>query len=121
MSEEVVDNANGRERRLRDSKRVSWSFAGPDEAEDVGSQNQLVLQLIGVLGEKDAGRTAILKALVGKRGLSPEYDIERLLDGSSDRKLQVPAYVRGTLSDIGLATALAPLTILEVVRERSYC
>ena len=41
-----------------------------------------VLQLIAVLGEKDAGRKAILKAVAGKQGVSSEYDIDRLLDGS---------------------------------------
>ena len=73
------------------------------------------MQLIAVLGEKDAGRKAISKALAGKQGFSSEYDIERLLDGSSDGKLQVPTYMRGTLADIGLATALAPLNIFEIV------
>ena len=56
-----------------------------------------------------------MKALVGKQGFSFEYDVERLLDGSPDRKLQVPAYTRGTLADVGLATALAPLNIFEIV------
>ena len=72
------------------------------------------MQLTAVLGEKDAGRKAILKALAGKQGFASECDIDRLLDGSSERKLHVPAYMRGTLSDIGLATAPAPLNILEV-------
>ena len=67
------------------------------------------------MGENDAGRKAILKALAGKQGFSSGYDVERLLDGSSDRKLHVPAYMRGTLADIGLAPALAPLNIFEIV------
>ena len=73
------------------------------------------MQLIAVLGEKDAGRKAILKALAGKQGFSSEYDVERLFDGPSDRKLQVPAYMRGILADIVLATALAPLAMFEIV------
>ena len=60
-----------------------------------------MLQLIAVLGKKDASRKAILKALAGKQGFSSEYDIE-------------PAYMRRTLADIGLSTALSPLSILEV-------
>ena len=72
-----------------------------------------MLLLIAVLGEKVVGRKAILKSLAGKQGFPSEYDFYRLLDGSSERKLQVPAYTRGTLSDIGLATALAPLNIME--------
>ena len=93
-----------------------WDLTRLDEAEIVENQNLQVLQLIAVLGEKDAGRRAILKALAGKQGFSYEIDVERLLDGSSRRKLQVPAYMRGTLADIGLAPALAPLNIFDCCR-----
>ena len=75
LSEEFVDDTIGRERCLRDSRKVSWSFADPDEAEDIKNQNLQVLLLVAVPGGKDAGRKAILKALAGKQGFSSECDV----------------------------------------------
>ena len=37
------------------------------------------------------------------------------MNGTSERRLQVPAYLRNVLSDIGLSDAIAPLNIFEVV------
>ena len=91
------------------------SLDDPDEADKVDNRNLQLLHLIAVLGDKDTGRNAILKAPAGKQGFLSKYDLGRLLDGSSERELRVPAYMRGTLSDIGLATAPAPLDIMEVV------
>ena len=57
LSEEFVDDTLGRERRLRDSRRVSWSFADPGEAEDIESQNLQGLQLIAFVWRRTQAAT----------------------------------------------------------------
>ena len=40
---------------------------------------------------------------------------EDILDGRSDRKIHVTAYLRSTLQDIGLGEVIAPLNLFEIV------
>ena len=84
-------------------------------AEDSGSeeQNVQVLQLIAALGEKHAGRHAILRALALRQDFS-EQEITMLQEGSTSRKLRVPAYMWSTLADMGLSESIVPLNIMEV-------
>ena len=110
----VRDYADIERERLQRERQVWWSFDLPAAAENVEDHNVKVLQLISILGEKDAGRNAILQALAQKQGFSQE-DVEEIQSGASQKKLQVPAYMRGVLSDIGLAGALAPLNVMEVI------
>ena len=65
-----------------------------------------IIQLIAALGEKDSGHRAILKAMAMKQGMFSDQDVDDLLDGSSDRRIHVPAYLRNVLQDIGLGEAL---------------
>ena len=55
-----------------------------------------------------------MKAMAGKQGFSLYFGIESLWDETSERKLQVPAFTRGTLFDIGLGEAIALLNVREV-------
>ena len=60
-----------------------------------------IIKFIAARGEKDSGRRAILKAMAVKQGTSSDQDIDELLDGSSDRRIQVPAYLGNVLRNIG--------------------
>ena len=47
--------------------------------------------------------------MVVKQGISSDQDIDDLLDGSSKRQIQLPAYLRNLLRDIGLGEVMAPV------------
>ena len=50
-----------------------------------------------------------------KQGMFSDEDVDDLLNGSSERRLQVPAYLRDVLRAIGLGETLAPLNLFEIV------
>ena len=102
------------ERRMREQQERSLSGHIVDD-EGTEDQNVQVIRLIAALGNKDSGRRAILSAMAAKQGVSSEQDIDDLMNGTSARRLQVPAYLRNVLSDIGLSDAIAPLNLFEVV------
>ena len=111
----VLDNGLvDSERRMRE--RHERSLGGRDvcDDEDVEGQNVQVIRLIAALGEKDSGRRAILKAMALKQGMFSDQDVDDLLNGSSERRLHVPAYLRDVLQDIGLGETLA-LSLFEIV------
>ena len=94
----VLDNGLvDSERRMRE--RHERSLGGRDvcDDEDVEGQNVQVIRLIAALGEKDSGRRAILKAMALKQGMFSDEDVDDLLNGSSERRLHVPAYLRDVL------------------------
>ena len=74
-----------------------------------------IIRLIAALGNKDSGCRAILSAMAAKQGVSSEQDIDDLLSGTAKRRLQVPAYLRNVLSDIGLGDSIAPLNLFKLV------
>ena len=82
---------------------------------DVESQNVQIIKLIAALGNKDSGRRAILKAMALKQGMFSDEDVDALINGSSERRLQVPAYLREVLRDIGLGETLAPMNLFEIL------
>ena len=53
-----------------------------------------------------------------KDGITSEDEIERLYEGNSDRKLHVPCGLRGTLQNIGLGAASAPLNVMTILDKR---
>ena len=52
--------------------------------------------------------------MAAKQGIDSEA-AEDILDGRSDRKIHVPAYLRSTLQDIGLGEVMAPLNLFKIV------
>jgi hypothetical protein len=100
------------EKQARERQQC-WSF-NDDSDQSIEHQNIQVLRLIAALGEKHAGRVAIVKALAGKQGMAMD-EAESLAEGHSDQRLRVPSYMRDTLREIGLGDTLAPLNVMEVV------
>ena len=100
---------------MREQQERSLSGHVVDD-EDTEDQNVQIIRLIAALGgNKDRGRRAILSAMAATQGVSSEQDIDDLLSGTAKRRLQVPAYLRSVLSDIGLGDAIAPLNLFELV------
>ena len=48
-----------------------------------------------------------------KQGMFSDQDVDDLLEGFSERRLHVPAYVRNVLEDIDLSEAVAPLNLFD--------
>ena len=103
------------ESRMRE--RQEHSLGGHDivDDEDVEHQNAQIIRLISALGNRDSGRRAILAAMDAKQGVSSNQEIDDLMSGTAERRLQVPAYLRNVLSDIGFGDAIASLNLFEVV------
>ena len=81
-------------------------------------RNEQVGKLIQALGASgSAGRRAILVAVVQKQGITAEEDIDALMNGESEVKLQVPASLRSTLSEVGLGRLLAPINVLTIAED----
>ena len=49
-----------------------------------------------------------------KQGITSEDEIDRLMDGKADAKLQVPAYLREAMCEVGLSQALVPVNLFEI-------
>ena len=112
----VLDNGLvDSERRMRERQERSLGGRDVCDDEDVEGQNVQVIRLIAALGEKDSGRRAILKAMALKQSMFSDQDVDDLLNGSSERRLHIPAYPRDFLRDIGLGETLAPLSLFEIV------
>ena len=103
------------ERRMRE--RQERALGGHDNVDDEDTENQSVqiIRLIAAFGSKDSGRRAILSAMAAKQGVSSDHEIDDLLSGTAERRLQVPTYLRNVLSDIGLGDVIAPLNFFELV------
>ena len=113
------------ERRARTIQERSptascWSFGSPDRAdthtgeanEQAAEHNETVAKLIGALGESGAGRRAILRAVAERQGIVDADEVEDLLHGRGEQRLQVPPGLREALHSVGLGHALAPVNIL---------
>ena len=93
--------------RDRESRKTAacWAFGTPDTAhsgtdEQSSAHNGQVASLINALGERGAGRRAILRAVATRQGIDDEDDIEDLLHGGSERKLKVPPGLREALHGV---------------------
>ena len=82
---------------------------------DVENQNVQSIKFIAVLGKNGSDRRAILKAMAVKQGIFSDHDVDDFLDGSSERRIQVPVCLRNALRDIGLGEVMAPLNLFEIV------
>ena len=87
--------------------------------EQAAEHNETVAKLFGALGESGAGRRVIRRAVAARQGIVDEEDVEDLLHGRSDHKLQVPPGLREALRSVGLGHALAPVNILTVTEGNS--
>ena len=96
------------ERRMRERQERSLGDSGDSDCDDIQDQNVQVVKLIAALGAKDNGRRTILKAMAAKQGIDDQV-ADDILDGRSDRKIHVLAYLRSTLQDIGLRGVMSPL------------
>jgi len=96
-----------------------WSYGSTDRDCDSDVHNTYVVRLIAALGENDSGRRAVLRAIAERQGISADSDLDMLADGMapSDMLLRVPAHLRGPLQDIGLESALAPISLFEVIEK----
>ena len=106
--------------RDRESRKTAacWAFGAPDTAlggretdEQARAHNGQVASLINALGEIGAGRRAMLRAVATRQGIDDEDDVEDLLHGRSERKLQVPPGLREDLHGVGLGHALMPVNL----------
>ena len=84
-------------------------FGPSSEVEDHNSE---VARIIDVLGSSGVGRRAVLKAVANTMGITPEDELERLYEGTSQEKLKVPKSLRKAMQNIGLGEMLAPVHIL---------
>ena len=77
--------------------------------------------MIVALGENDAGKMAILKAVAERRGVVDEEKLKRLASGdaSDDGRLRVSSHLRGVLCEIGLQCAIATVDIMETVETQA--
>ena len=105
------------EQRMRECQDRSLGGHGDHGSDDVQDQNVQIVKLIAALGAKENGRRIIPKAMAAKRGID-EQGADNILDGTSDRKLHVPAYLRSVLQDIGLGGGHGAA---EPVRDRGSC
>ena len=76
------------------------------------THNEQVASLINALGESGAGRRAIVRAVVTREGIDDESNIEDLLDGRSEHKLQVPPGLREALHEVAPGHALMLVNFL---------
>ena len=97
---------------------VVWKRSDEREADEASRRNEQVGKLIQALGASgSAGRRAILVAVAQKQGITAEEDIDALMNGESEVKLQVPASLRSTLSEVGLGRLLAPINVLTIAED----
>ena len=101
------------ERRMRERQERSLGGNGDSDCHDIQDPNVQIVKLIVALGAEDNGRRTIFKAMAAKEGIDSQIT-EGILDGISDRKILVPAYLRSTLQDIGLGEVMAPLNLFEI-------
>ena len=69
------------------------------------------------MGESGAGRRAILRATAARQSVIDEDEIEDILHGRSERKLDAPFGLREALGSIGLGQALVPINLM-MTREK---
>ena len=111
----VLDNEQIiRDTIVRENGGQCWRFGMDSEEVDIAKHNGEVAKLIDALGESGAGRRAVLKAIAGKQHIpiTDEDELEKLYDGTSDRKLQVPPTIRDALHNIGLGDSLMPMHLI---------
>ena len=106
----------------RTAAAACYAFGAPDTAfgscnESKGEHNRQVAKIINALGGSGAGRRAILRAIALRQGNDDEGEIEDILHGRSDRKVDAPPGLREALGNIGLGLLLAPGIVL-MTRER---
>ena len=111
-----VDDPGAVEGPFKGSEQC-WQFGSDrvdDEVRDDAALNAQVAKLIDVLGSSGAGKRAIVTAIAGKQGLHDAAEIERIYNGTSDKKLRVPRSWRDALLGIGMGEMLAPINIVTV-------
>ena len=91
------------------------AFGSGDESTE--DHNRQVAKIMNALGETGVGRRAILRAFALRQGIDDEEEIEDILHGRSDRKVDAPPGLREALGDSGLGPILAPVNVL-MARER---
>ena len=102
------------ERRMRERHERALGGRADGDDEDVENQHAQIIKFIAALGEKHHGSRAILKVMAVKQGISSDQDIDELLDGSADRRIQVPV-LGNVLKDIGPGEVMAPLNMVEIL------
>ena len=78
--------------------------------------------MIVALGENDAGKMVILKAVAERRGVFGKEEFRRLASGEAsdeERLLRDPGHLRGPLCEIGLHCAIAPVNAMETVETQA--
>ena len=90
--------------------------SGEESTED---RNRQVARIISALGETGAGRRAVLRAIALRQGIENDDEIEAILHGRFDRKIDAPPGLREVLGDIGLGPLLAPANMLMTVEKES--
>ena len=78
-------------------------------------ENVQVAKLIVALGENEAGKMAILKAIAERHGVVDKEALRKLASGedSDEERLRVPGHLRGAMCEIGLHCAIAPINVME--------
>ena len=113
------DYAN--EQQLRRRTHSCDALGSADTASGAGmaaeEHNEQVAQLINALGESGAGRRAILRAIATPQGIEDEDEIEDILHGRFERKLDAPPGLREALGSIGLGQTLVPINLM-MTREK---
>ena len=103
------------EEQLRRRTHYSYAFGDADAASGAGfaaeEHSEQVAQLINAWGESGAGR-AVLRAIAVRQGVSDEDEIDDILHGRSERKLDAPPGLREALGSIGLGQALVPINLM---------
>ena len=84
------------------------------DVDNVENHNAQVSKLLCMLGATGAGRRAVIDAIAKVQGIDDGSELEKLYDGTSTVKLQVPSALRGTLTDIGLGNLLQPINPVTV-------
>ena len=100
---------------------LCYAFGNADTASGAGvaaeEHNEQVARIINTLGESGAGRRAVLRAIVQRQGIDDDDEIEDMLHGRSERKLDAPPGLREALGSIGLDQILAPIKLM-VTRDK---
>ena len=87
-----------------------------DPDAELEDRNTQVAKLIAALGSTgESGKRAVLEAIARKQGIDDATEVDKILEGKSDVKLQVPRHLRFPLESIGLGEALAPIHIIETL------
>ena len=92
-----------------------WEFKEADKS--IEKQNEQVARLIVALGSAKSGKLAILKAVAERLGIVDEDEMHKMMEGTSDTKLQVPHELRPALETIGLGRSLAPINLFEILEQ----